>query len=118
MLHDPGTHRLTQAEVGSRYAAVALRILVDSQDPAEVNRLQDQVTIEAGSAELFASSDYDAASAAERGQCRKTFAPSSRKPSRLAMRDSWNARRVDRRAARDAMKTVAPSWTIVHPIET
>ena len=65
VLHDPGTHRLTQAEVGSRYAAVALRILVDSQDPddvAEVNRLQDRVVIEAGSAEPFVMPEYDAAS--------------------------------------------------------
>lgn len=65
VLHDAGTHRLTQADVGSRYAAVAIRILVDSQNPddvAEVNRLQDAVVLEAGSAEPFTMADYDRAS--------------------------------------------------------
>lgn len=64
VLHDAGAHRLSRADVGSRHAAVALRILVDSQDPddvVEVNRLQDRVTIEAGSAEPFAMANYDPA---------------------------------------------------------
>ncbi|WP_286930551.1 MULTISPECIES: DUF1214 domain-containing protein [Aeromicrobium] len=65
VLHAAGPHRLTQNEVGSRYAALAIRILVDSQDPddvAEVNRLQDALSIESGSAVPFALDDYDKAS--------------------------------------------------------
>ncbi|SKB07534.1 DUF1214 domain-containing protein [Aeromicrobium choanae] len=65
VLHDAGAHRLTQDEVGSRYAVLAVRILVDSQDPedvTEVDRLQDTLSIEAGSAVPFASDDFDKAS--------------------------------------------------------
>lgn len=62
VLHDAGTHQLTQDEVGSRYAAVAVRILVDPQDPqdvAEVGRLQDSLVIDAASAMPFTIDDYD-----------------------------------------------------------
>ncbi|WP_313404449.1 DUF1214 domain-containing protein [Aeromicrobium sp.] len=65
VLHEPGSHRLTRDQIGSRHAAVALRILVDSQDAddvAEVGRLQDSVVIEAGSAEPFVVADYDTVS--------------------------------------------------------
>ena len=65
VLHDAGEHRLTKDQVGSRYAALAVRILVDSQDPddvAEVNRLQDALSLESGSAVPFAPDEYDKAS--------------------------------------------------------
>jgi hypothetical protein len=45
--HEP--HRLTQDNVGTRYAVVAVRTLVDPNDPkdlAEVHRLQDAIKVE------------------------------------------------------------------------
>lgn len=65
VLHDAGAHRLTADAIGSRYAALAIRILVDPQNPedvAEVGRLQDALSIDAASAVPFASADYDRAS--------------------------------------------------------
>lgn len=46
--HDPGTWTLTEDAVGSRYAAVIFRILVNPDDPedvAEVHRIQDAIHI-------------------------------------------------------------------------
>lgn len=62
VLHDAGEHRLDVETVGTRYAVVALRILVDPADPADlasVAVLQDAVTLTAGSAEPFVSPEYD-----------------------------------------------------------
>lgn len=64
-IHAPGTHRLTAAEFGSDYVAVAIRILVDPTDPddvAAVRDLQDEIAIESASAVPFAMPDYDALS--------------------------------------------------------
>ena len=65
VLHEPGVYEVTEEAVGSRWAAVAIRILVDAeseQDLAEVARLQDGLHIEASSAEPFVMADFDVAS--------------------------------------------------------
>ena len=65
VMHSPGTHALTQADHGTRYVAVAVRLLVDPNDPADVadvHRLQDLLTVDGPSAEPFVKPDYDAAS--------------------------------------------------------
>ncbi|WP_062466563.1 DUF1214 domain-containing protein [Demequina maris] len=65
ILHDAGEHVLDEATVGTRYALVALRILVDPADPADVaavGALQDQVSLSGGGGEPFAYPDYDAES--------------------------------------------------------
>lgn len=65
IFHAPGEHRITQDRTGSRYALVAVRILVDPEDAADVaavNALQDQLGLVAGSAEPFQHPDYDTAS--------------------------------------------------------
>lgn len=62
IFHAPGEHRITQERTGSRYALVAVRILVDPDDAADVavvNTLQDQLGLAAGSAEPFQHPDYD-----------------------------------------------------------
>jgi hypothetical protein len=63
--HDAGDHRLTSVEHGSRYVLVAVRTLVDPDDPADVaavTALQDRIVLRAGSAEPFVSPEYDAES--------------------------------------------------------
>jgi hypothetical protein len=63
--HDAGEHPLDEASVGSRFALVAVRILVDPSDPSDIDRvvaLQDQVLIRADAEEGFASPEYDVAS--------------------------------------------------------
>lgn len=65
VLHDPGEHALDAAGVGTRYALVAVRTLVDPRDPddlAAVAAVQDAVTLAAASAEPFVAPDWDAAS--------------------------------------------------------
>lgn len=62
LLHDAGPHELDADLAGSRHVAVLVRVLADPADPADVaeaNALQDQVAIEAGSAEPFVSPEYD-----------------------------------------------------------
>ena len=63
--HAPGEHQLTVDEFGSRYVAVAIRILVDPADPADVAAvgvLQDQVALRSNSAVAFTLPNYDSAS--------------------------------------------------------
>ncbi|MFE6968512.1 DUF1214 domain-containing protein [Isoptericola sp. NPDC057653] len=65
ILHDPGEHPLDAATVGTRYALVAVRTLVDPDDPADLDAVaavQDAVSLTAASAEPFVSPDYDVAS--------------------------------------------------------
>ena len=65
VLHDAGAHRLDAGTVGTRYAVVAVRTLVDPGDPddvAAVAAVQDGVRLTAGSADPFVSPDYDTTS--------------------------------------------------------
>jgi hypothetical protein len=65
ILHEPGEHELTQDQIGTRYALVAARTLVDPADPddvAAVNALQDQFGLNAGSAQPFTPPAYNEAS--------------------------------------------------------
>lgn len=65
VFYDAGRHELTLEKLDTRYVLLAVRILVDPTDPAdvaEVNALQDRFVIEAGSAQPFVLPDYDEAS--------------------------------------------------------
>lgn len=58
----PGTYELTIEEHGTPFVDVVARTFVDANDPddiAEVNRIQDQLTIETESAHPFVHPDYD-----------------------------------------------------------
>jgi hypothetical protein len=62
ILSDPGEHLLTRELIGTDYAALIVRILVDpssSDDVAEVNRLQDALGIDGGGVGEFPLPDYD-----------------------------------------------------------
>lgn len=62
ILHDAGEHTLDAASVGTRYALVAVRTLVDpgsSDDIAAVAALQDELGLSVVSAEPFVSPAYD-----------------------------------------------------------
>lgn len=62
VLHEPGTYRLDQADLGSDFVVAAARILFDPHDPADladVHRLQDGLTIEAASARPFVPGEFD-----------------------------------------------------------
>jgi len=68
LLRDAGEHMLTREDVGSDYAAVLVRILVDpndADDVAEVNRLQDGILLEGGGAGEFPLPDYEESSQVE-----------------------------------------------------
>jgi len=62
VIHGPGEHELTVKELGTPYVALAVRTLVDASDPADIrkaNALEDQLKIEAASAEAYTHPDYD-----------------------------------------------------------
>jgi hypothetical protein len=62
IIHDAGRHPLTVDQFDTRYVAVAARVLVDPNDPADVaavGALQDGFAITAGSSEPFMATDYD-----------------------------------------------------------
>ncbi len=62
VVHDPGVEPLTVDEFDSPYVIIVARILVDPTDPddvAEVNRLQDRLTIQAPSARPWVTGRYD-----------------------------------------------------------
>lgn len=62
VFHSPGRHRLSRKEFGSDYVVIAARLLFDPSseaDLAEVHRLQDALTIEAGAQRPFEYPDYD-----------------------------------------------------------
>lgn len=60
--HEAGDHRLDEAAVGTRFALVAVRTLVDPADPddiAAVGALQDRIVLSVAANEAFESPDYD-----------------------------------------------------------
>ncbi len=60
--HDAGTYELTMEEFHTPYIFLAARILVNSSDPAdiiEVNALQDQLQVKAGSNKPYTHPNYD-----------------------------------------------------------
>ncbi len=62
VLHGAGDHELRMADHGSRFVAVATRVFLDPEDPADVaavNAIQDQLAIEAGSSGPYEHPDYD-----------------------------------------------------------
>jgi hypothetical protein len=62
VFHGEGERHLTQADFDTPHVLVAVRTLVDSNDPddvAAVNALQDQVELDAASATTFELPDYD-----------------------------------------------------------
>ncbi len=64
VLHRGGHYRLTRIEAGTRYALVAVRVLVDPTDPqdvAEVVALQDQMNVTGDRGEPLVMPDYDRA---------------------------------------------------------
>lgn len=64
VFHAPGTFDLTADDVGTRYALIGVRTLVDpneSDDVAAVAALQDQLHLTAASAEPFVGGDFDPA---------------------------------------------------------
>jgi hypothetical protein len=62
IFHEPGEHQLTVDEFGTRYVLLAARTLVDPTDPEDVDEataIQDQLGLDAPSAEPFVSPDYE-----------------------------------------------------------
>lgn len=67
VIHEPGEHALTLDDFETPYVPVAVRVLVDPADPADVaavNALQDKFGLQARSDQPFVSPDYDEASQA------------------------------------------------------
>lgn len=65
VIYKPGTHTLTRANVGTRYVAVAIRTLVDPNDPADVKKaraLQDAINVTQKSPGKFEVPKWDPAS--------------------------------------------------------
>ncbi len=63
--HDAREYPLDEASIGTRFALVGVRTLVDPTQPAdiaEVVRLQDQISVTADEAEAFIGADYDVTS--------------------------------------------------------
>ncbi len=59
---EPGTHELTVEDHGSEFVNVVARTFVDATDPddiAEVNRLQDGLTLDLRSSSPYTHPDYD-----------------------------------------------------------
>ena len=68
LLRDAGPHVLTRDAIGTDYAVILVRILVDPNDAIdvlEVNRLQDAIVLEGGGVGAFPLPEYDEASQAE-----------------------------------------------------
>ena len=60
--HDSGTHRLTRERVGTRFALVAFRTFVDSNDPedvAAVHRIQDSIVVKGGGEGPYEAPNWD-----------------------------------------------------------
>ena len=64
IFHGKGAYTIEAGAAGSRYAVVAIRTLVDADntdDLAEVARLQDELSIDTGPQEPFTLADYEPA---------------------------------------------------------
>jgi len=62
VIHEPGIHRLTMKEYGTPYVNLSVRTLVNASDPADIekaNALQDQLKIDAASANPYTHPNYD-----------------------------------------------------------
>jgi hypothetical protein len=62
VIHEAGEHELTVSEFGTPYVNLAVRILVDASDPADIrqaNALQDQLKIKAESEKPYTHPAYD-----------------------------------------------------------
>lgn len=62
IFHDAGTYELTVEQFDTPYVAVAVRVLVDPNDPSdleEVHRIQDGFAVTAAAASPFTIPDYD-----------------------------------------------------------
>jgi hypothetical protein len=62
VFHDVGAYELSLERFGTPHVVVAVRILVDPDDPAdlaEVQAIQDGIGLEAGSSQPFEMPDYD-----------------------------------------------------------
>ena len=71
IIHDAGIHELTSEDIGTPFAMIGTRILVNPADPADiaaVNALQDQFVFEAAAAQTFTHPAYDAESFTETRQ--------------------------------------------------
>jgi len=65
VLYGAGSHKLTMKQFDTPFVFVAVRTLANPEDKAELteaHKLQDQIKIEAGSAQAFVLPDYDEAS--------------------------------------------------------
>ena len=63
VLHGAGRHELTAEELGSPFVVIAVRTLVDPQDPddlAAVAAIQDRLVLKAVSERTFVAPEYDA----------------------------------------------------------
>jgi hypothetical protein len=62
ILHDPGSYPLSVEEAGTRWVALAARVLADPGDPADLgaaHRVQDGLQLQAGSTAPFEPPSYD-----------------------------------------------------------
>ena len=65
VFHRPGRHEISEADFDTPYVLVAARVLVDAADPADLAaavKIQDQLVIEADSANAFVGGDFETAS--------------------------------------------------------
>lgn len=63
IFHKAGVYDLTEQNVGTGFALIGIRVLVNPDDPSDVatvNVLQDQFLLEAGASRAFTQPDYDA----------------------------------------------------------
>jgi hypothetical protein len=77
VLHGPGPHELTVARFDTPFVLLAVRIMVDPNDPADVaavHALQDQIALDAAPQEAFVLPEYDEASFTETREALLTLA--------------------------------------------